>query len=426
MLSLLLTTLVLTSKQLIMTKVTSKEKFARLTAYLQDQGYSKDYLRAMKTEMRAVVRLQEDGEWTGYREHYLHYAETITSSAYLRRKKSIVGLLEQFDVRGIYPSGPGVLSLFMRDSHYAHLSAEFKCVIDTYRTVESRRGVKAPTVAISSSNTAIFFHSMQERGINTLAQIDEKDVAEFFFSGGVQKYGHSFKKNIRAVFKATRTYYGSCEEIMNYLPGIRERRKNIQYLTQEETSRLKSVLDAPGSGLCLRERAIAKLLMYTGLRACDIAALCLEDIDWEGDVIRIVQQKTGVPLTLPLRAVVGNALYDYIVGERPCCDTREVFVSKFPKHKRLGAGSIGGAINEVYDAAGIRQNKGDRRGSHIFRHLLAVTLLENEVPQPVISCTLGHTSPDSVEAYLSADFIHLQRCSLSIENFPVRKEVFNG
>ena len=63
---------------------------------------------------------------------------------------------------------------------------------------------------------------------------------------------------------------------------------------------------------------------------------------------------------------------------------------------------------------------------HIFRHLLAVTLLENEVPQPVISCTLGHTSPDSVEAYLSADFIHLQGCSLSIEDFPVRKEVFNG
>ena len=70
--------------------------------------------------------------------------------------------------------------------------------------------------------------------------------------------------------------------------------------------------------------------------------------------------------------------------------------------------------------------KGDRRGTHIFRHLLAITLLENEVPQPVISSTLGHTSPDSVEAYLSADFKHLQRCGLSIENFPVRKEVFNG
>ena len=129
---------------------------------------------------------------------------------------------------------------------------------------------------------------------------------------------------------------------------------------------------------------------------------------------------------MPLRAIVGNALYDYIVKERPHCNTREVFVSKFSSHKSLQANSIGLTINSVYDAAGIRKNRGDRRGSHIFRHLLAVTLLENEVPQPVISSTLGHTSPDSVEAYLGADFSHLQRCGLSIENFPVRKEVFNG
>jgi integrase len=267
---------------------------------------------------------------------------------------------------------------------------------------------------------------MQKRGLESLTQIGEKEVVEFFFSDGVQKYGYSFKKNICAVFKATKTYFDGCEEIMNYLPSLREKRKNIQYLTDEEASRLKSVLDDSESGLCLRERAIVKLLMHTGLRACDVAALRLEDIDWKRDVIHIRQQKTEVPLTLPLRAVVGNALYDYIVKERPHCDTREIFVSKFPIHKSLRSRSIGCAIDVVYDAAGVRKNKGDRRGTHIFRHLLAVSLLENEVPQPVISSTLGHTSPVSVEAYLSADFKHLQRCGLSIENFPVRKEVFNG
>lgn len=380
----------------------------------------------MKTEMRVIVNLQEKDEWTGYREHYLHYVETFTSPSYLRRKKSYIGLLEQFDVRGIYPSGPCVRTSFMRHRHYDRLSEEFRRVIDTYQLVERERGVKAPTIYVSSSNAAVFFHSMQELGIETLSQIGEKDIVGFFFSDGIMKHGHSFKKNVRAVFKATKAYFDSCGDIMNCLPAMREQRKNIQYLTPEETDKLKSVLDDPGSGLSLRERAIGKLLMYTGLRACDIAALRLEDIDWEKDVIRIVQQKTQAPLTLPLRAVVGNALYDYIVSERPRCATREVFVSKFPAHKNLRAGSIGNIINAIYDSAGVRKERGDRRGSHIFRHLLAVTLLENEVPQPVISSTLGHTSPDSVEAYLSADFVHLQRCGLSIENFPVRKEAFNG
>ena len=424
MLPLLLVTLVSIPIQFIMVKVTSKENFEKLIDYLQEHGYSKEYLKSMRTEMRVVVRLQEHGEWRGYREHYLQYAGSITSSGYLRRKKSIVGLLEQYDVRGIYPSGPGNLSLFMKVSHYDCLCEEFRSVIDTYRKVEMERGVKEPTISISSLNTSVFFHSLQGHGIQSLAQITEKEVVGFFFSGGVQKYGHSFKKNIRAVFKATRTHFAGCAAIMDFLPPIREQRKNIQYLTPEEAGRLKSVLDAPDSGLCLRERAMVRLLMYTGLRACDVAALRLEDIDWSKDIIRIVQQKTSAPLTLPLRAVVGNALYDYIVKERPHCDTREVFVSKFPHHRRLGAGSIGGAINAVYDAAGIRMGKGERRGSHIFRHLLAVTLLGNDVPQPVISSTLGHTSPESVEAYLSADFMHLRKCGLSIENFPVRKEVF--
>ena len=409
-----------------MVKVTSKEKFARLIAYLREHGYSKGYIRKMETEMRVVVRMQENDEWTSYNEHYLHYAKTFKSPSYLRCKRSIVGLLEQFDVRGVYPSGPNVYSSFMRENNYDHLSEEFKYVIDVYRSVEMNRGVKAPTIYVSSLNTATFLHSMQSRGIEYLAQIGEKEIAEFFFSSGIQKYGYSFKKNIRAVFKATRTYIEGSEDVMKYLPNIREKRRNIQYLTEEETDRLRSVLDDTNSGLCLRERAIVKLLMYTGLRACDIAALRLEDIDWRRDVIRIMQQKTEIPLELPLRAVVGNALYDYIVKERPHCNTLEVFVSKFPSHKRLEAGSVGCVINSVYDAAGIRKGKGDRRGTHIFRHLLAITLLENEVPQPVISSTLGHTSPDSVEAYLSADFKHLQRCGLSIESFPVRKEVFNG
>ena len=54
-----------------MAKLTSKENFARLIVYLQEHGYSEDYIRAMKTEMRVVVRMQENGVWSTYREHYL-------------------------------------------------------------------------------------------------------------------------------------------------------------------------------------------------------------------------------------------------------------------------------------------------------------------------------------------------------------------
>ena len=71
--------------------------------------------------------------------------------------------------------------------------------------------------------------------------------------------------------------------------------------------------------------------------------------------------------------------------------------------------------------AGIRQGKNERKSLHLFRHNVATTLLQGGVQQPVISATLGHASPDSLDRYLSAEFKRLKECSLSIEHFPIGK-----
>lgn len=205
----------------------------------------------------------------------------------------------------------------------------------------------------------------------------------------------------------------------------RNKRRNIEYLTEEEIKRVKTVLASSDSGLCLRDKAVGLLALFTGLRGCDILGLKLKDIDWENDLILINQEKTDVPLKLPLRPVVGNAIYDYICQERPKCSTEEVFVSKRPLNLPLRAGSARNIAGSIMKVAGIRQNKGSRKGFHIFRHHIATFLLNKEIPQPVISSVMGHSSPSSLNPYLSADFLHLKECALSIEPFPIRKEVFH-
>jgi site-specific recombinase XerD len=77
-------------------------------------------------------------------------------------------------------------------------------------------------------------------------------------------------------------------------------------------------------------------------------------------------------------------------------------------------------------AADIRQDKGRRRGTHIFRHHMVITMLSNGIPQPVITRTLGHTAPESLSPYLHADMKHLRECALSLDEFPVSKEVFQS
>ena len=56
---------------------------------------------------------------------------------------------------------------------------------------------------------------------------------------------------------------------------------------EEEIKRVKTVLASPDSGLCLRDKAVGLLALFTGLRGCDILGLKLKDIDWELSLIHI-------------------------------------------------------------------------------------------------------------------------------------------
>jgi integrase len=178
------------------------------------------------------------------------------------------------------------------------------------------------------------------------------------------------------------------------------------------------------SSLSLQNRAIGLLAFYTGLRSCDIASLSLDQLDWKNDLIHITQQKTGTPFVLPLRATVGNAIFDYITKERPKSSENTVFLTVRPPYKRLQTHHLYRICEAVMKEADIRNNSGDRKGFHLFRHHLATSLLEKGVEFPIISRTLGHQSAKSLDTYLETDFIHLKKCALSIKCFPVKKGVF--
>jgi len=403
-----------------------RDNYPKLISYMESNGYSKTYVARFKREIEKILTAVNSKEWLCYTDVYLEYTKTSHSPHALRQKRTIIGAIEQFEVHGKYPNGKRRHELFERGS-YPLLSPEFKSVIDLYCEVEKKRGKKPAAIYTKSHNASTFFLSLQQKGINSLEKTTEKAVLSIFMSPDeTQIRSYSYKKNIAAVLKACIPYHPkTCPRILAFLPALRETIKNIQYLTSEEVQKIKETLADDGKLLTLRDRAIGMLVLYTGLRGCDIAGLTFDTIDWDKDFINIRQQKTQNTLELPLTAVVGNAIYDYLKLERPHTESRYIFISQLKPYGRLKNRSVGNVAVQIMKAAGIRQSKGDRKGFHIFRHHLATTLLGEGVPQPVISRILGHTSPDSLESYLRADFPHLKECALSIERFSVPKEVFS-
>lgn len=401
-----------------------KEHYGELISFMEKNGYSEHYIRLFREEIRHILSHAEGNSWESYRDIYLDYLKSPHSENYLRNKRTIIGALEQFDVFGRFPDGRRRHSLFERGTYHL-LEPEFQELIDFYCQYERQRGKKETTIRGESHNAASFLFQMQEQGARCLEDITEESVLSFFVSeeGSLIK-SCSYKKNIAAVFKAGLKWKAQqCRRILALLPMLRETRKNIQYLTADEIIVLRDA--AAQEGMSVRNRAILLLLIFTGLRGCDIAALTLDAVDWEKETILISQQKTEAPVELPLSAIVGNAIYDYLTEERPNTGDCHVFLSETRPFSPLASRSIGSIVAKIFKTAGIRQESGSRKGTHIFRHNLASSMLENGVPQPVITQTLGHTAPDSLEPYLRADFVHLKECALSVESFPLAGEVLS-
>lgn len=399
--------------------------YSKLIKHMEDDGYSKSYILLLKTE---INWLQKNGGLADSYEAACAIREKETNSPEMRHRYRLeYGILKRFDVDGIYPDYRLKKTLVKYGAYYL-LCPEYKKVIDLYKEADSLRGLKPNTIKGNASAGACFLYFMQGKGLCNLSEIDEYAAMSFFTddSGNVA-LSSTYKKQVSAVFKADLgEYTEDARRILAYLPCIRPRRKNIPYLQPEENQELHRLFsdDCP-AGLSLRNKAVAALLFFTGLRPCDIASLTMEQLDWDADEIRIVQSKTDVPLILPLTAVIGNAIYDYIIYERPESSDRHIFLGENRPHDPVTPAALWHIAAKIYNTAGIRLTEGDRRGTHLFRYNAATTFIGRGIPRPVASAVLEHAAPSSLDHYTFADIKHLRECALSIEKFPVKKEVFD-
>ena len=104
--------------------------------------------------------------------------------------------------------------------------------------------------------------------------------------------------------------------------GAPRRVRALPCFTREETDCLIKGIDT-GTPCGKRDHAMVVLAVSTGLRCCDIVALRLDEIDWRRDEIRLVQTKTSEPLVLPLPALAGNAVAEWICTAAPTATPRK-------------------------------------------------------------------------------------------------------
>lgn len=177
-----------------------------------------------------------------------------------------------------------------------------------------------------------------------------------------------------------------------------------RYIPSEDVERVIACCGDHPTGV--RDRAILLLLARLALRAGDIVALRLDDIDWDRAAIR-VSGKSRREAVLPLPQDVGDALHAYIATVRPRVDEEKVFLCAQAPWRALADSSIVSSLaKRALDRAGVRTFAS--RGAHVFRHSQATSLLRSGAPLDVIQTLLRHTSPNTTMIYAKPDAVMVQ------------------
>jgi len=299
--------------------------------------------------------------------------------------------------------------------------ARFRPLRDDYLAWCRERGNAKATIVAKDNAVSRFLGYLDEVGAEDLAALGVRDLSGFFVrQRGLRRKTIVAMRSCLADFLAFLAAAGKTpRSLADRLPPQRHvRHESEPHLwTAEEIRRLLAAVDR-ASATGKRDYAMILATARLGLRICDLRQLELGDLDWRAKQITIVQQKTGRPLSLPLLDDVGWAIIDYIRGGRPETACQKVFVKHRHPFDTFGcASSVASRLSRHAARAEIAFGPDEVCGMHSLRGALAVAMIGNGAPVPVVSAVLGHASSDTTQAYyLRFDVERLRHCALDVED----------
>lgn len=287
---------------------------------------------------------------------------------------------------------------------------------DTY--LQEVRGLTEAT-RINRSHYAEKFLTFKfgKRSID-LTQVNERDMQCF-----VAKIGKGFKpSSIQVIAGALRSYLryrallgDRTEPLIASVPSVAQWRLATlpKALSSSDIKRLFNSFDRT-TAIGQRDYAITRCLLDLGLRACEVAQLQIDDIDWHRSTLLIKSAKSHREQLLPLPAQTGEAIVDYLRHGRPSAQCRSLFVRhRGPVNSAMSSGVVCSRVR----AASARCHMDPVIGAHVYRHTAACQMLRAGASLKGIADILRHRRLDTTMIYAKID---VERLTLVAAPWPGR------
>jgi integrase/recombinase XerD len=279
-------------------------------------------------------------------------------------------------------------------------------LLDRYeKHLRSERGLTTATIINYVPFARKFLNDRFGEGPFLLKEVRPSDISSFILRHArsmscrrAQLMTSAFRSFLRFLFQ-----HGELRvDLAPSVPTVADWRLSIipKYLTPAEVARVLGSCDRH-TATGRRDYAVLLLLARLGLRAGEIVALQLEDIDWRSGQI-LVRGKGLVHDRMPLPVDVGQALASYLRQDRPSCKTRRVFVCmKAPQRGFAGPSTVSTIVRRALGRAGLHPGF---KGAHLFRHSLATSMIRSGASMGEIGEILRHRRPSTTEIYAKLDF----------------------
>ncbi len=214
--------------------------------------------------------------------------------------------------------------------------------------------------------------------------------------------GNNPPTHLRNLFKFLFWSGKTKHNLANAIPRVAQPKSvNLpRYLKQEDVRRLiESVRTNDVIGR--RNYAMMLLLARLGLRAPEVIAIQLDDIDWQSGEL-LIRGKGKLHDRMPLPADVGEAIVDYIRNGR-AGTSRTLFVcSRAPYRPFKDAQILNTVLEESFEKTGLKPPQ-KYVGSHLLRHSLATDMLRKGASLDEIGDVLRHRSRMTTTIYAKHD-----------------------
>jgi integrase/recombinase XerD len=160
-----------------------------------------------------------------------------------------------------------------------------------------------------------------------------------------------------------------------------------------------------------RDYAMLLLMARLGLRAVEVIAIQLDDIDWRAGEL-LVRGKGKLYDRVPISAEVGEALSKYLRDERGRTTCRTVFVTHRAPHRPFKDSQIANSVLKDALAATGQKPVTPYVGSHLLRHSLATQLVHKGASLEEVGDVLRHRSRASTMIYARLDIDGLRSIAL--------------